>query len=215
MKKIVNLFVIWVLTGLIAPARTIQKSDEVTTEKTQTEAVTIPKAEQSVTQHKTVIGGATVNYTATAGTLIVRDAKDQPCASIGYFAYTKNDVVDPGRRPITFAYNGGPGTSSIWLHMGALGPKRIVTADAAATPPPPYKIVDNEASILDRTDLVMIDPVGTGFSKQVSHLNIRKDFRSHIEIKYYDSGHMMYIHEPSLKEFKKDVAAFIDATARL
>jgi len=177
MKKIVNLLVILVLTGLIAPARGIQKSDEVTAKKIQTEAVSLPKPEQSVTQHKIVIGGVTISYTATAGTLIVRDAKDQPCASIGYFAYTKNDVADPSRRPITFAYNGGPGSPSIWLHMGALGPKRIVTTDATATPPPPYKVVDNESSILDKTDLVMIDPVGTGFSKAVGEAK-DKDFWS-------------------------------------
>jgi len=152
-----------------------QKSGDAADSKPKDEVVNIPKSEQSITQHKIVIGGTVISYAATAGTLIVRDAKDQPCASIGYFAYTKNDVVDPGRRPITFAYNGGPGSSSIWLHMGALGPKRIVTADAAATPPPPYKTVDNEASILDRTDLVMIDPVGTGFSKAVGEAK-DKDF---------------------------------------
>lgn len=135
----------------------------------------LPKAEQSATQHKIVIGGATISYTATAGTLIVRNAQDSPYASMGYIAYAKNDVADPSRRPITFSYNGGPGASSIWLHMGALGPRRIVTSDAAATPPPPYKIVDNESSILDKTDLVMIDPVGTGFSKAVGEAK-DKDF---------------------------------------
>ncbi len=135
----------------------------------------MPKAEQSVTQHKIVIGGATISYTATVGTLIVRNAQDQPYASMGYTAYTKSEVADPSRRPITFAYNGGPGASSIWLHMGALGPRRIVTSNATATPPPPYKTVDNEFSILDKTDLVMIDPVGTGFSKAVGEAK-DKDF---------------------------------------
>ena len=137
----------------------------------------IPKAEQSATQHKIVIGGATISYTATAGTLIVRNAQDQPHASMGYTAYTKSEVADPTRRPITFAYNGGPGSSSIWLHMGALGPRRILTSDATVTPPPPYRTVDNEFSILDKTDLVMIDPVGTGFSKAVGEAK-DKDFWS-------------------------------------
>ncbi len=95
-----------------------------------------PKPEKSVSQHSAVIGGTTVGYTATAGTLIVRNEKDEPWASIGYVAYVKQGA-DPGRRPITFAYNGGPGSSSVWLHMGALGPKRVVVADAAPTPPPP------------------------------------------------------------------------------
>jgi carboxypeptidase C (cathepsin A) len=135
----------------------------------------VPKAELASTQHRIAIGAATISYKATAGTLIVRDSNDVPYASVGYVAYTQNDVADPSRRPITFSYNGGPGSSSIWLHMGALGPRRIVTTDAAATPPPPYTTVDNGCSILDRTDLVMIDPVGTGFSRAVGEAK-DKDF---------------------------------------
>ena len=131
------------------------------------EATQTPKPESSSTQHRVVIGGATVTYTATAGTLILRDENDEPVASFGYFAYTKNGVEDLSNRPITFAYNGGPGSSSIWLHMGALGPRRIVTEDAGFTPPPPYDVVDNQYSILDVTDIVMIDPVGTGLSRAV------------------------------------------------
>jgi carboxypeptidase C (cathepsin A) len=134
-----------------------------------------PKPEQSVTQHSLLVGGTTINYTATAGTLIVRNEKDQPYASVGYVAYIKRDGSDPAKRPITFSYNGGPGSSSVWLHMGVLGPKRVVTSDAAATPPPPYTVVDNVYSILDRTDLVMIDPVGTGISKAVGEAK-DKDF---------------------------------------
>ena len=133
-----------------------------------------PKAEQSVTQHSLVIGGVALSYTATAGTQIVRNGKDEPYAAIGYTAYVKKDA-DPSRRPITFAYNGGPGSSSVWLHMGALGPKRIATSNAGPTPPPPYKVVDNAESILDRTDLVMIDPVGTGYSHAVGDAK-DKDF---------------------------------------
>ena len=76
-------------------------------------------------------------------------------------------MKDPARRPITFAFNGGPGSASIWLHMGALGPRRVVVNDGGYAPPPPVQLVDNEYSILDATDLVMIDPVGTGFSKPV------------------------------------------------
>ena len=137
----------------------------------------IPKAEQSVTQHKITIGGATIPYTATVGTLIVRNKKDLPYASIGYTAYTRSDISDPSHRSITFAYNGGPGSCSIWLHMGALGPKRIVTNDTAYVPPPPFKIIDNAFSILDKSDLVMIDPVGTGFSHAVGDAK-DKDFWS-------------------------------------
>ena len=134
-----------------------------------------PKPIQSVTEHSVVIGGKAVSYTATAGTLIVRNAKDEPYASMGYVAYTRKDVGDLSRRPVTFAYNGGPGSSSIWLHMGVLGPKRVVTTDAAPTPPAPYAVVDNAESILDETDIVMIDPVGTGVSRAVGEAK-DKDF---------------------------------------
>ncbi len=124
-----------------------------------------PKPEQSSTQRTVTIAGVPVSYTATVGTLILRNDKDEPWASMGYTAYVRRDAGGASRRPITFAYNGGPGSSSVWLHLGALGPRRIVTADAASTPPPPYQLVDNAYSIIDKTDLVMIDPVGTGYSR--------------------------------------------------
>jgi carboxypeptidase C (cathepsin A) len=134
-----------------------------------------PKPEQSITQHSVTIGGVPVAYTATAGTLIVRNEEDAPWASMGYIAYVRRDSAAGPRRPVTFAYNGGPGSSSIWLHMGALGPRRVVTTDAAPTPPPPYPVVDNAYSLLDETDLVLIDPVGTGLSKAVGEFK-DKDF---------------------------------------
>jgi carboxypeptidase C (cathepsin A) len=144
---------------------------------TKIKSVNQPTAEQSVTQHNIVIGRVTVPYTATAGTLIVRNSKDIPYASMGYFAFIRNDVANPGQRPITFAYNGGPGCCSVWLNMGVLGPKRIVTSDSSYTPPPPYQVVDNQYSILDKSDLVMIDAVGTGFSHAIGEAK-DKDFWS-------------------------------------
>src|SRR5258708_3679912 len=127
-----------------------------------------PKAEQSVTQHSVVIGGKTIDYTATAGTLIVRNDKDEPTAAIGYIAYTLRGAGDPGRRPITFAYNGGPGSSAVWLHMGALGPRRIVTTDAGPTPPAPYRVVDNGSTLPDTTRPGMIRPRETGVTRAVA-----------------------------------------------
>ena len=156
-------------------AKTSEKSatDRTSSERAPREAL-LP--EQSVTQHSVTIGGVPVAYTATAGTLIVRNEKDEPYARMGYTAYVRKDLAaTPSKRPITFAYNGGPGSSSIWLHMGALGPRRVVTADATATLPPPYQVVDNAYSLIDKTDLVMIDPVGTGFSKAVGEAK-DKDF---------------------------------------
>jgi carboxypeptidase C (cathepsin A) len=126
-----------------------------------------PKAESSVTQHHLAAGGKSFDYTATAGILVIRDNEDKPIANMGYTAYTRRDVKDPGQRPVMFAFNGGPGSSSLWLHMGALGPKRVLVADPGPTPPAPFRTVDNEYGVLDRTDLVMIDPVGTGLSRSV------------------------------------------------
>jgi len=126
-----------------------------------------PRAESSVTQHHLNAGGKGFDYTATAGTLVIRDDDDKPIANMGYVAYTRRDTKDLGQRPVLFAFNGGPGSSSLWLHMGVLGPKRVVVADPTPTPPAPYKVVDNEFGVLDKADLVMIDPVGTGLSRAV------------------------------------------------
>jgi carboxypeptidase C (cathepsin A) len=127
----------------------------------------VPKAESSVTQHHFTGGGKAFDYTATAGTLIVRDDNDKPIASMGYVAYTRKDIKDVGTRPLMFAFNGGPGSSSLWLHMGVLGPRRVVVSDPTPTPPAPFHTVENEFGVLDKSDLVMIDPVGTGLSHAV------------------------------------------------
>ncbi|MBV8341334.1 MAG: hypothetical protein JO173_03035 [Gammaproteobacteria bacterium] len=128
--------------------------------------IRLPKAETSVTQHRLAAGGKAFDYTATAGLLIVRNDDDKPIAAMSYVAYTRRDSKAPGARPVMFAFNGGPGSSSMWLHMGVLGPKRVVVSDAA-TSPAPYRTVDNEFSVLDRSDLVMIDAIGTGLSRAV------------------------------------------------
>src|ERR1700726_737129 len=127
----------------------------------------LPKAESSVTQHRFGVGGKSFDYAATAGTLIIRDDEDKPIASMGYVAYVRHDLKGGGARPLMFAFNGGPGSSSLWLHMGVLGPKRVVVSDPAPTPAGPYRTVDNEFGVLDKSDLVMIDPVGTGLSHAV------------------------------------------------
>ncbi len=130
-----------------------------------TSEVALPKEESSITEHTVRIGGQTIPYKATAATILLKDEKGEANASIFYMAYTRNDVKDVSQRPLAFLYNGGPGSSSIWLHMGSFGPKRVVTTDAEATPPPPYRLVDNSNSLLDKADLIFIDPVGTGFSR--------------------------------------------------
>ena len=138
-------------------------------QKTEPKAEESPVPEAKVTHHQITLGGQVVKYTATVGWLILKDKKkDEPIARFGYTAYTRDGVANSSRRPITFAFNGGPGSASIWLHMGVLGPRRVVVNDGSYAPPPPAEIVDNEYSIIDATDLVMIDPVGTGFSKPIS-----------------------------------------------
>ena len=126
-----------------------------------------PVPASSKTRHEVKIDGQTVRYTATVGWMIMKNEEGKPIARFGYTAYTRDGVDDPSRRPVMFAYNGGPGSSSIWLHMGILGPRRVVVNDPGYSPPPPSQRVNNEFSVLDLTDLVMIDPIGTGFSKAV------------------------------------------------
>lgn len=125
-----------------------------------------PKETKSVTQGSVVVNGQTIKYTATAGTIILHDEKNQPTASMFYVAYTK-DGTEAKTRPLTFVYNGGPGSSSVWLEMGSFGPVRVEVSDAQATPPPPYGIVPNQYSLLDKSDLVFIDMVGSGYSRLV------------------------------------------------
>jgi carboxypeptidase C (cathepsin A) len=132
----------------------------------QSKIDSVPKAEVATTMQSLNINGKTMYLTAQAGTFEVRDENNDPLALMGHTYYTKGDKrdVNSRKRPIVFAYNGGPGSSSFWLHMGILGPKRIVVNDPVYTPAAPYKLVNNNYSILDVADLVMIDPVGTGLS---------------------------------------------------
>jgi len=135
-----------------------------------------PKEESSVTDHTIRLGGQMLSYKATASTTLLKNDKGEPTALIFSIAYTRSDVKDTSTRPIAFIYNGGPGSASVWLHMGAFGPRRIVTASAPqSTPPPPYKIEDNSDCLLDKADMVFLDPVGTGYSHAVGKTQ-NKDF---------------------------------------
>jgi len=126
----------------------------------------IHKEESSVTSNKVTVDGQKIAYTATAGNLLIRKG-DDPVASMFYVAYTRDGVPNLEQRPVTFFYNGGPGSSTIWLHMGSFGPRIVETANAQATGPAPYHLVHNGDSLLDRSDLVFIDAVSTGFSRVV------------------------------------------------
>ncbi len=136
------------------------------------------KPEQQASKGSVTVGGNLINYDAFAGTLVVhpkdwddvpqnrdKDDKSQPPeASMFYVAYFKSDNKG-APRPVTFLYNGGPGSSTVWLHMGAFGPKRVVTLDDSHTPAAPYPVVNNDYSLLDVSDLVFVDAPGTGFSR--------------------------------------------------
>lgn len=131
----------------------------------------IPEDNLSVTHHSVTIDGKEYKYTATTGTLVLKKEVDKEGekakASIFFIAYTLDDVEDASDRPITFSFNGGPGSSSVWLHLGVLGPRRVKPDEHGNPPQPPYELTNNEFSILDKTDLVFIDPVSTGFSRAV------------------------------------------------
>ena len=123
------------------------------------------------TQHTITVNGKNLEYTATAGTIVLKDPDvdqgEKAKASIFYVAYTLNNVADTAVRPLTFSFNGGPGSSSVWLHLGALGPRRVRMDEEGMALPPPYRLVDNEYTLLESTDLVFIDPVSTGYSRSV------------------------------------------------
>ncbi|MGH8128757.1 MAG: S10 family serine carboxypeptidase-like protein, partial [Gammaproteobacteria bacterium] len=123
-----------------------------------------PKARKVETHASVEVGGKTIHYTATAGTIILRNKKNQPIGSMFYVAYTKDGVRDLAQRPVTFLYNGGPGASSNWLTMSGLGPYHVALANGAPNSPPPYDVVSSHETILNDSDLVFIDAMGTGFS---------------------------------------------------
>ena len=128
----------------------------------------------SVTKHSLTIGGQVVDYTVTTGTMPLRDSKGEQDAYIFYIAYTRDGVKDKTKRPLMFSFNGGPGSSSVWMHMGFLGPRKVLYNTDGFMLQPPYEVVDNEHSILDVTDLVFIDPVATGYSRMLPKKPIHK-----------------------------------------
>jgi carboxypeptidase C (cathepsin A) len=172
-----NLFLLPLAASPILHAQETHEKQTTTVEKDKPAepAPPTPKEDSSVTDHTVKIGAQTVPYKATAATILLKNEKEEPTALIYYTAYTRTDAKDTSQRPIAFIYNGGPGSASVWLHMGAFGPRRVDTANAEPTPPPPYRVVDNTNSLIEVADLVFIDPVGTGFSKAVGKAK-NKDF---------------------------------------
>ena len=141
------------------------------------------------TQHTAVIGGRSIGYTATAGTLTIRDDEGKPTASMFYVAYTTGGT----RRPVTFLYNGGPGSSTLWLHMGSLGPIRVATDSPRSTHNAPFDIVDNNESLLDKSDLVFIDAIGAGFSRPVGDTKLAAFWGTDPDIDAFARGIERYL----------------------
>jgi len=154
----------------------MQEPDTGEPEKKKDAAQEPPPADRIVvTRHRARLAGRDLDYTVTCGTIVLREESekegkaeaDKARASVFFVAYTL-DGAAPESRPVTFSFNGGPGSSSVWLHLGLLGPRRVELDDEGRAPPPPGRLVDNEFSLLDRSDLVFIDPVGTGYSRMVA-----------------------------------------------
>jgi carboxypeptidase C (cathepsin A) len=136
----------------------------------------VPQDNLVVTHHKVRIAGKDIKYTVTTGTMVLREETAdrekesegaKPRAQVFFIAYTRDSSGSRSKRPLTFSFNGGPGSSSVWLHLGVLGPRRVVMTDDGELPPPPFRLTDNAYSLLDETDLVFIDPVSTGYSRPV------------------------------------------------
>jgi len=156
------------------------------------EIATAPIIEiRKVTHHQGVIGGRPLAYTATAGTLTLRDEEGKPTLSMFYVAYTAGDGRDG--RPVTFLYNGGPGSSSMWLHMGSVSPIRVATDSPKSTRNAPFSIVDNNESLLDKSDLVFLDAPGAGFSRPLGDVKLSAFWGTDPDIDAFARGIERYL----------------------
>jgi carboxypeptidase C (cathepsin A) len=144
------------------------------------------------THHQITINGKPLKYTATAGRLPIKRVDGRIEAEMFYVAYAL-DGQDPARRPLTFAFNGGPGSASIWLHMGALGPKRVVLQPDGFMPAAPYRMEDNPYTLLDKSDLVLIDAIGTGFSRAADSDQFKKFWGLKGDIEAFSEFIRLYI----------------------
>ena len=182
------------------PDKDEKKPEETSAQQEGKEEKPTIKDNLVVTQHKVQIGGKQIKYTVTAGTMVLKEEPadrekeweaEKPRAQVFFVAYTKDEngskagekVSARQKRPLTFSFNGGPGSSSVWLHLGVLGPRRVVMTDEGELPPPPFRLTDNQYSLLDETDLVFIDPVSTGYSRAADGQKPKEwhEFRKDIE----------------------------------
>jgi len=139
--------------------------DRVGEKQPEKDSFASPPTKPVTTRHEVVVGGKEISYSATAGQLPIMNDVGETEAQIFFIAYTVDGPVPGSRRPLLFVFNGGPGASSVWLHLGIVGPRRVQMLADGNMPPPPFRLVDNEFTWLDKADLVFIDPVGTGYSR--------------------------------------------------
>lgn len=176
MHALLRRTVVAVLAATLAPLALAEESASDPPPSTGGGDPVLHPTADSVTEHEIVKDGETIRYRATAGTLPLFNESDGEVRARVFFISYERLVEDgeggwvlpePGERPVTFSFNGGPGSSSVWLHLGAWGPRRVEMGDAGDLSSPPWRLVDNEATLLDRSDLVFIDPVTTGYSRAV------------------------------------------------
>jgi carboxypeptidase C (cathepsin A) len=194
MKTIPILIIIMIKLVFLSAVYPAQKA-------TDTEQQTPNSSEQayienaSITHHTLNINGKSLSYTATAGYMPMKNEANKLIAKIFFIAYTKDNQKTDSQQPITFAFNGGPGSSSIWLHMGALGPQRVELANDGTTLPKSYKLVDNEYTWLDFTDIVFVDPVGTGYSRASEDANAQQFYNMDEDVKIMGEFVRLYVTE--------------------
>jgi carboxypeptidase C (cathepsin A) len=171
------------------PRETPSEKDK---EKDKEEHYDVSEVPPVVTHHQISVNGKVLKYTATAGRLPIKRPDGKIEAEMFFVAYTL-DGQDQTKRPLTFAFNGGPGSASIWLHMGALGPRKVVLQPDGFMPPAPYRIEDNPYTPLDKTDLVLVDAIGTGFSRAADQELFKKFWGVKGDIEAFSEFIRLYI----------------------
>ena len=169
-----------------------QVSSDKDKEKDKEEHYDMAEVPASVTHHQITVDGRALKYTATAGRLPIKRGDGKIEAEMFYVAYTV-DGQEAAKRPLTFAFNGGPGSASIWLHMGALGPRRVVLQPDGFMPPAPYRMEDNPYTLLDKSDLVLVDAIGTGFSRAADSELFKKFWGVRGDIEAFSEFIRLYI----------------------